>query len=356
MIGSVFRASTFRGVTLAILCSKSLSFVSTATRQQKLVVFRQVVSYSCTMSTTSPLRPALSPTDITLLCSDGIELAGQSYGNKEDPSQKIMCLHGWMDNCRSYYHFAPHLLKKLAERTHLVAIDFPGHGKSSHYGDRPPMVLAETAFYVAEALRSLSWNENITLIGHSMGASVACLYAAAFPEQIQKLLLIEGVGPLARPAVDSAKHVRLHIEKRLEPIRPPRIYESLDLAVAARCRTARMWPGNQYLTDTSARELVTWGTHLQDQGVQFRHDPRLQWPSLQYFAPEQTEGVYKDIQCPTGLIMAKDGWPFDKEKRETTMELLQPVKVVELPGSHHLHMDPDTAQSVVEHAAEFLTS
>lgn len=217
------------------------------------------------------------------------------------------------------------------------------------------MVLAETAFYVAEALRELSWNENITLVGHSMGASVACLYAAAFPEQINKLLLIEGVGPLARPAVDSAKHVRLHIEKRLEPMRPPRVYESLDLAVAARCRTARMWPGNQYLTESAARELVEWGTkRASSEGFQFRHDPRLQWPSLQFFAPEQTEGVYKDIQCPTGLILAKDGWPFDQATKEKTMDLLQPVKVVELSGSHHLHMDPDSAQSVVENAAEFL--
>lgn len=307
--------------------------------------------------------------------------------------RRILCLHGWMDNCRSFYYFAPHLLEKLSKddvddetnnNVHLVALDFPGHGKSSHHdGHRPSMVLAETVVYVAEALRALEWNTTtttkITLVGHSMGAAVSCLYAAAFPEQIESLILIEGVGPLARPAEDAAKHVRSHVEKRLSahqlssPPPPPRRYANLELAVAARCRTARTWPGNQYLSEAAARQLVEWGTRRMDdgdddndaddgdddnneKGVQFRHDPRLQWPSLQYFTQEQTDGVYRDIQCPTALIMAEDGWPFNQDSRTRTIELLQPVRQVTLPGSHHLHMDPDTAQSVVEHAAEFLNT
>jgi pimeloyl-ACP methyl ester carboxylesterase len=78
----------------------------------------------------------------------------------------------------------------------VVAIDFPGHGLSSHKSiDGPPALLAESIFYVNEALHQLAWDHEtkpFTLIGHSMGAAIACLYAAAFPEQINKLILLEG--------------------------------------------------------------------------------------------------------------------------------------------------------------------
>jgi pimeloyl-ACP methyl ester carboxylesterase len=95
--------------------------------------------------------------------------------------------------------------------TELVALDLPGHGLSSHKSDDgPPLVLAESVFYVAEAVRQLQWwpqevmnkpelqeNSSIsqprfTLVGHSMGAGISCLYAAAFPEQVDKLVLLEG--------------------------------------------------------------------------------------------------------------------------------------------------------------------
>lgn len=145
-------------------------------------------------------------TEITLQCSDGIKLAAQSWttstiGDEVEPPaqrrrrQRILCLHGWMDNCRSFHHLAPALLQKLPD-IDLIALDFPGHGWSSHKSnDGPPLVLAETAFYVAEAVHQLQWQDEstpFTLIGHSMGAAISCLYAAAFPEQVEKLVLLEG--------------------------------------------------------------------------------------------------------------------------------------------------------------------
>ena len=142
--------------------------------------------------------------DITIPCSNGITLAGQSYTNtppsthpngsaNSTEEQRILCLHGWMDNCRSFYWLAPHILQNshsTSTHTRIVALDFVGHGHSDHTAE-PGSVLAEHVFYVAEALRVLKWS-NLTLMGHSMGASVACLYAATFPEQVDKLILLEG--------------------------------------------------------------------------------------------------------------------------------------------------------------------
>jgi pimeloyl-ACP methyl ester carboxylesterase len=91
-----------------------------------------------------------------------------------------------MDNCRSFARLAPHLVQHLPATTELVALDFPGHGWSSHESaDSPQSVMAELAFYVAEAVKEMHWDHDqpITLIGHSMGAHVTSIFAAAIPER-----------------------------------------------------------------------------------------------------------------------------------------------------------------------------
>lgn len=157
--------------------------------------------------------------------------------------------------------------------------------------------------------------------------------------------------------------------------KPPRIYPSLSQAVAVRMQTATKFPGQQYLSETAATELVVRGTMpvVEDatnptspadetkdpndatpRGYQFRHDPRLQWPSLQYNTQEQVEAMYQAIQCPVALLLAEDGWPCDPERHQRTIDMLRPAATHTLPGSHHFHADPDTAEAVVAAVAQFL--
>jgi pimeloyl-ACP methyl ester carboxylesterase len=340
---------------------------------------RQAASRGFSSSLTCHQFPGVSCQEIILQCSDGIHLAAQSWtksasNDNPDPAaagtkKRILCLHGWLDNCRSFHSVAPYLVQNLStvddsDYCHVVALDFPGHGWSSHKSqDGPPVLLADSAFYVAEAVRQLKWDREsypFTLVGHSMGAAVGCLYAAAFPEQVHKLVLLEGAGPLSRKVADTARHLRQHVLRRqqgLETQKPPKIYPDLTTAVEMRQRTATNFPGNQYISSEAARELVLRGSRFvssDDGGLQFCHDPRLYWPSQQYFTDEQTDAVYQDIQCPTALLLAVDGWPFDEARMQKTLELLQPVVYTTLPGSHHFHADPESMESVAIQVVEFL--
>lgn len=338
--------------------------------------------------------------ELTLSVSDGMTIAAQQWYSKAGPddgerkTKNILCLHGWLDNCRSFHHLAPELAMQLCRTqtdgihvTHtdvnVVAIDFLGHGLSSHKSlDGPSILLTESAFYVAEALEKLGWwnsnrrsrnedgspvavmprteNVSITLVGHSMGAAVGCVMAAAFPERIERLVLLDGAGPMDRPAAHIAKHVRSHIERRqagnMKLVMESRmLYPTLDVAVRLRCKTAANFPGNQYLSVEAAKEMVLRGSEEDSDGrVKFLHDPRLRWPSAHYFTAEQTEAVYKDIKCPTCLLAADDGWPMEKEKKDRLVQVLKPEVTKTLPGSHHFHADPLTAKTVAEEVVNFL--
>ncbi|GAX28933.1 hypothetical protein FisN_20Lh254 [Fistulifera solaris] len=309
--------------------------------------------------------------EVSLPCGDGITIAGQLYTSAHNNSLKtkqqphrVLCLHGWLDNCHSFSRLAPRLVEHYSSSAprdvELVAIDFPGHGKSSHKPvDGPQVVLSEMIYYVAEAVRQLEWtreSEKFSLIGHSMGASLASLYAASFPEQIRSLVLLDGAGPLSRPARDIAKHVRQHVLRRQTVSnKPPRVYPSIEQAVETRCQTARNFPGNQWLSTEAARDMVERATIVEESGgVRFVHDPRMQWPSVQYFTDEQTISVFKDIQCATALLLARDGWPFPDDQLKQVLDVLLPTKFEKLPGSHHFHADPDSYHRVAEEIVSFL--
>lgn len=333
-------------------------------------------------------------------------MAAQSYrlsgaSSSDRPLQRILCLHGWMDNCRSHSFLASHLLKnwnKDAE-IELVALDLPGHGLSSHQGPHSPPcrdAFGDYVYYVAEAVRALGWDNfsetdandskkgseppppdhPFTMVGHSMGACITAFYAATFPEQVQNIVLLEGVSPLLQQDEPIASVKRMHVLKRLQgniaytksPQSTTQIYPTIEHAVKARQIAAeKMQPGNQWISEAGARALseralrrVTEdGQVLPDDNiytgpVQFRHDPRLVWHPKMHFSMSQLADMYASIECPVCMLMGKDGWPYDEATMKPHMEALSPDMYALLPGSHHFHIDPETAPIVAEHVLEFL--
>mmetsp|Transcript_3796 Transcript_3796/g.7264 ORF Transcript_3796/g.7264 Transcript_3796/m.7264 type:complete len:414 (+) Transcript_3796:87-1328(+) len=348
--------------------------------------------------------PLNQATDIIIHCTDGIEIAARKWpaAQPDNSKERILLLHGWLDNLASFNLLAPKLNTILNRE--IVAIDFPGHGHSSHKSaDGPTQLVSEYAYYVGETLESLNWIDNDTfnnktdgkdviLVGHSMGAAVSLIYAAAFPEHISKIVLLEGAGPLSRNPNDISRHVRSSITRRLMSNKTlftkggedgdstnilqghKKIYKNLGAAVAARKKTAELVPGNQWISTEASETIVCRATMPRadfanydsakaggcelassfEGEVVFRHDARLTWPSMQYFSKEQVQAIYRDIQCPTCLILANNGWPGDDWSGHAIDNILRPKKNIRLPGSHHFHADPETSEAVIEEVVDFL--
>jgi len=278
-------------------------------------------------------------------------------------------------------------------RAELVAVDLPGHGLSSHRPiDGPTTVLSEGAYYIAEIIDALGWDaqtnadatktdsssndtifnddNQVALIGHSMGGGMAVTYAGIFPEQISRVVSLDMFGPEPGTSGQTASDIRSHVLQRrsLGPYgRPHALYKSLDRAIERRQKAATMAPGgHQYLSKGAATELVTrsmkplYETSSVDdenkaiiKGYRFTHDPRLLWPSLQYLTAEQIQSILEGVECPVCILAAQDGYPFAQDRIDRTIEALDPEIYEILPGSHHLHADPDTADAVVDRVYDF---
>jgi len=73
----------------------------------------------------------------------------------------------------------------LAERYHVLALDQRGHGESARPEDYSFELMRDDLKAFADAL-SL---EQFTLIGHSMGGTVAYLFAERWPDRIERLVI-----------------------------------------------------------------------------------------------------------------------------------------------------------------------
>ena len=142
-----------------------------------------------------------------------------------------MALHGWLDNAASFDRLAPQL-----PDCHILAVDLPGHGRSSHRPERWRMHIWDDVHELRAIVDELGW-ERFALLGHSRGAGIATLFAGAFPERVCALGLVEGLWPMTTAAAEApetlARSIHAHLNRAAKALP---VYTSHAEAVEARSR------------------------------------------------------------------------------------------------------------------------
>jgi len=101
----------------------------------------------------------------------------------------VVLLHGWPETSYAWRKLMP----MLAARGHqVVAPDLRGFGGSDKLpGGYDTRTMAEDVHQLVQGLGL----RRILLVGHDMGMAVAYAYAAAYPEEVDRLVLMEMVVP-----------------------------------------------------------------------------------------------------------------------------------------------------------------
>lgn len=260
----------------------------------------------------------------------GFSIAGKAHGNPD--GLPILALHGWLDNANSFDLLAP----QLSDSTHLMAIDLPGHGHSSHLPPGCHYHFIDGIFAVLQMIEALGMPQKVHLLGHSMGACLASLIAAVAPESIASIALIEGLGPLSAPVETCQAQLSHYAGQWLETAsKPARPYPSLEMAARARAKSG-------YLPLELATILCERGVREENGHWYWRHDRRLLTHSPLRMTEAQVLNCLSCIKVPGILFMAENGFDYPADIMKTRMQAVAGLKVEYLPGGHHLHMEsPD---------------
>lgn len=247
-----------------------------------------------------------------------------------DTLPPLLALHGWLDNAGSYAYLAP----RLAERRRVIALELPGHGHSGHLPAGMHYHFVDYVRGVLAAADQLGL-ERFDLLGHSLGAGIAALVAAAAPARIRRLLLIDGLGPLGDDGTRTLQRFRDGIE-------PPangkglRVFRDIDQAVAARAIAGG-------LRAELARPIVERGLAEVADGWCWRSDPRLTRVSPLRLAEAQIHALLRGIEAPTALLLARPATSYlPSEPMALRAACVAHITVSHLDGGHHLQLEhPD---------------
>ncbi len=130
---------------------------------------------------------------------NGISLHVLEWTAELSPARPtVLLLHGFQDAGGTWDRVAP----TLAARGHRVlAPDLRGFGDSDRVAADPGGGYYHFPDYVADVARLVDGEVRgeLFVVGHSMGGTVATLFAGTRPERVAKLVLIEGIGPPDHP-------------------------------------------------------------------------------------------------------------------------------------------------------------
>ena len=255
-----------------------------------------------------------------------LTLAAQVWGDAGLPP--LLALHGWLDNAGSFARLAP----RLAGRRQVIALDLPGHGHSDHLPAGAGYHYVDHVQAVLSAIDALQLDRCV-LLGHSLGAGIAALAAAARPGRIERLLLIEGLGPLGDDGTHTLQRFRDALAPRDGHGKPLRVFRDIEQAIDAR----RLVSG---LPAAQARPIVERGLVATDGGWRWRSDPRLTRPSPVRLAESQVHALLRGIDAPTSLLLAQPTTPYLPDAMmQARADCVARIAVSHLDGGHHLHLE-----------------
>ena len=262
---------------------------------------------------------------------DGLTFHYTDWGGSGPP---LVMLHGLSGHARTWDHTAA----ALSSQYHVYALDQRGHGDTEWapaYGLRP---MGRDLLGFLDALDL----QQVTLMGLSMGGLVSFTFAAAHPERVARLAILD-IGPEIAPAGSASVASNLAARD---------IFASEDEAFAQ----ARA--GNPRPSDANLRHRVTHNLRpLPDGTFTYKYDAELRRSPRAWLdhTPDELWAAWRALNCPVLLVRGDDSNVLAADTAERMVAENANVTFVSLQDCGH-SITLDRPEELVEAVTPWLAS
>lgn len=248
--------------------------------------------------------------------------------------ETFVFVHGNRDHCRSWDFLLESFHKAGFELPHVVALDLRGHGDSGWVGRDRGYRHEDFVLDLVGLLRHME-KDAVTLVAHSLGGSMAVVFAGALPDRVRRLVLIEAVGPYGRSEQEAPELFgRWTRDDGSDTVLT--YYATVGQAAEAICKRFPLVPNR------AAMHMARHGTRPTPCGLVWKYDPRSRNPSYSSFSETQVKAFIDRIDCPTLLVFGAESG-YKESPRYRRVEHFRNRTLVEIPGTgHHVQQEsPD---------------
>ena len=242
----------------------------------------------------------------------------------EGKGKQILCLHGLTANCR----FWDCLASSLAPRHRVMAMDLRGRGLS----DKPSSGYSvEHHCQDVLALMDDLGLERPVLMGHSLGAFIALVFAAQHPQRVDRLILVDGGGKLSE---EQMAKVFAGIKPSLD--RLGRVFPSFEAYLAPLKKAPFLQPWNSFMETYFRYEVEEV-----EGGVRARvHPKHIEEEAINLRGVNLTQFYDKVISSTLILratkgMLAEDDFVLPVEVAEQMVREMPDAKRLDLEGTNH---------------------
>jgi pimeloyl-ACP methyl ester carboxylesterase len=160
------------------------------------------------------------------------------------------------------------------------------------------------------------------------------LFAATFPERVDKLILLEGGLPLTAEADEAPAGLAQALrESRALRGKTGRTFAQREQAIAERAA------GFSKVTPATAEVLARRSLREVPGGWQWHADQRLKAQSELRLTPEQVRAFARRVTAPVLLLFATESPFVDRPLYREFPSMFSAIEVDRVPGAHHCHLE-----------------
>lgn len=272
--------------------------------------------------------------------ANGLHHHALEWGEGE---RTVVLLHGYLDQAWS---FAPVAEALAARGLRVFALDFRGHGETDWvppggYYHFPDYLLDLESWLDAMGIDAFD------LVGHSMGGTVATMYAGVRPGRVRTLVSIEGLGPMSSELADTpSRFVRWFEGVGRARKRSGKPIASVDDALD------RLRVMHTDLPDALGLTLAARAIKAHPGGVGFawRFDPLHQTQSPMPFRAEIYTSFLSRIEARSLVVLGERGMRLLDEAARIAQ--IAGARSIELAGVGHMvhwHAPQRLADTLLDH-------
>ncbi|WP_288023905.1 alpha/beta hydrolase [Thauera sp.] len=240
----------------------------------------------------------LKPSTTERIAIRGLEYNVRRWGRAQAP--QLFLLHGWMDSSPTFQF----VVDALRQDWQVIAPDWRGFGGSTWLGHGYwfPDYYAD----LDALLDHYAQGQPARLVGHSMGAAVAGVYAGLRPGRVAQLVMMDFLGLKPPPEAEAP----VLLDKWLDAqARPPRLPTHADHAAFVR----RLCAVNPRLAPDKAAFLAAHvGRMAGDGRVEMACDPWHKVPSPFVYRIEDVMACWRQVTAPTLMVIAEQGYVTER--------------------------------------------